>query len=119
MDVSARLDELRCLKDGWLEGKGITPSPEGLDWLSNAFNVRYPEDLPLPFVYPTAEGGIRAEWSVNRFEASLVIDLSRKAGEWHKLEINTSNEEADSVKLESDEDWKSFAARVRKLEGVG
>ena len=33
-DVLSRLDELRDLKKGWLDGKeGIPPSFEGLDWL--------------------------------------------------------------------------------------
>ena len=33
-DISSQIDDLRLLKDGWLEGQGKGPSQEGLDWLA-------------------------------------------------------------------------------------
>ena len=114
LDVPARLEELSSLQDGWLDGKGISPSPEGLEWLANAFDTRYPEELPLPSLYPTAEGGIRAEWSVKRYEVSLEIDLSKKTGEWHQLNLDTDEEDTHSLNLETDEGWKWLAGRVSK-----
>lgn len=116
LDIPARLDELRSLRDGWLDGRGVAPSLEGLDWLANAFDGRYPEDLPLPFVYPTAEGGIRAEWSVEPYEMSLEIDLSKKTGEWHQLKMDTDDEDTRTLNLEADEDWKWLADRVCKVQ---
>ena len=54
LDVPARLDELRGMQDGWLEGDGKAPPHSGLDWLSGAFAKRgYPDDIPLPYTYPT------------------------------------------------------------------
>ncbi|MCK4343185.1 MAG: hypothetical protein KAY37_15840 [Phycisphaerae bacterium] len=116
LDIPARLDELRSLQDGWLDGKGIAPSSEELDWLAKAFDARYPEDLPLPFVYPTAEGGIRAEWSVKPYEMSLEIDLSKKTGEWHQLKMDTDDEDTRSLNLETDEDWKWLADTIGKVQ---
>lgn len=116
LDIPARLDELRSLQDGWLDGKGVAPSTAGLDWLANAFDSKYPEDLPLPFVYPTADGGVRAEWSMEPYELSLEIDLSKKTGAWHQLKMDTDEEDARSLNLETDEDWTWLADRVRKVQ---
>ena len=55
---SSRLNELRTLEDGWLDGKGVAPSSTGLDWLEQRFVSNYSEELPSPFLYPTAEGGV-------------------------------------------------------------
>jgi hypothetical protein len=44
-DIPFRLEQLKSLKDGWLDGRGIAPSPAGLDWLAGAIEARYPEDL--------------------------------------------------------------------------
>jgi len=118
LDVGGRLDELRVMKDGWLDGKGLAPAPAGLDWLANAFEERYPEDLPLPFLYPTAEGGIQAEWSHDPNEVSIEIDLASKTGEWHLLSMQTQTEETRSLKLDQDNDWKWLIARIREIAGV-
>jgi len=112
MSVPARLDELRSLQDGWLDGKGIAPNLEGLDWLADSFDARYPEDLPLPFVYPTAEGGVRAEWSVQPYEMSLEIDLSNKTGEWHELKMDTDVEDTRSLNLKTEQDWNWLTDRI-------
>jgi hypothetical protein len=53
VDVPSRIDELRGLEAGWLDGYGKAPSQEGLNWFSNAFENRYPDDLALPYIYPT------------------------------------------------------------------
>lgn len=57
LDVRARLDDLRALSDGWLDGTGVAPPHAGLDWLASAFDRHFPDDLPLPHLYPTPEGG--------------------------------------------------------------
>lgn len=85
LDIGARLDDLRVLKDGWLDGAGIALPSAGLDWLTGAFEELYPDDVPLPYLYPTESGGVRAEWSLEGFEVSLEIDLSGKVGEWDSL----------------------------------
>ncbi len=93
LDIRNRLDEFRNLKDGWLEGKGIAPSQEGLDWLTQAFEKHYPSEMPLPYLYPTAEGNVLAEWSIEQNEISLEIDLGKHVGEWHCLNMDTDKED--------------------------
>jgi hypothetical protein len=114
-DVPARLDELRFLKPGWLDGQGEAPSHEGLDWLSQAFDRHYPDDLPLPFVYPTLEGGLQAEWSIGPNEASLEIDLTTRRGGWHSLDAGTDGDESRDLDLAQPKDWQWVAERIAKL----
>ncbi len=83
LDIGARVDELRALKDGWLEGEGKSLRSEGLDWLVTACASHYPERTPLPHLYPTPEGDIRAEWSNDRWD--LALRTARHVA-WTRLE---------------------------------
>lgn len=114
LDVSERLDELNKLNDGWLDGEGLAPNHEGLDWLSNCFNRCFPDDLPLPYIYPTAEGGIQAEWPLPPYDASLEISLMTHQGEWHCLNLNTCEEETYTFNLDDNSDWIKLGSVIRE-----
>lgn len=49
-----RSDETRQLMDGWLDGAGLAPRSDRLDWFVAAFERHYPDELPPPRIYPTA-----------------------------------------------------------------
>lgn len=115
LDVSARLDELRLLKDGWLEGKGTAPSRSGLDWLAQAFSEHFPDDLRLPFLYPDEGGGVQAEWSLPPYEITLEIDLVGRRGEWHELNLGTEAEELKELPLDEPQGWQWLAERLRGM----
>jgi len=117
LDVAARLDEFRILKDGWFEGHGIALAPAGLDWLSAAFEQHFPENLRLPFLYPTFEGGVRAEWTLQDTEASIKIDLAKQTGVWHSLRMVTDEEETRAVNLDNADDWTWLVGRIRTIGG--
>ena len=74
MDVPAQLSELREMEDGWLDGEGVAPGHElaGLAVQPDS-TVATRNDLPLPHVYPTVEGGVQAEWSISHHEISLSV----------------------------------------------
>ncbi len=118
LDIDARLSELRLLRHGWLDGKGVAPPPSGLDWVSEAFGRHYPDDLPLPYLYPTAEGAVRAEWSLNANEVSLEIDLEKKLGVWHVLNLNDDTDLADSFPLDALSGWQRLVIELRQLAGT-
>lgn len=113
-DVPARLAELRFLKDGWLDGKGVAPSPAGLDWLAASFRDHFPDELPLPFLYPTAEGGVQAEWSFKPVEISLEIVLATHLAQWHSLNLETQEEVYRELNLDAPSDWTWLSERVQR-----
>lgn len=114
LDVPARLDELRTLKDGWLDGKGFAPRAAGLDWLAAAFEQHYPGDLALPRLFPTAEGGIQAEWSVETWEISLEINVQRRTGVWHAVDFQFGGTVERVLNLKRKEEWRWLAGEIRR-----
>ena len=115
LDVAARLAELRAMQDGWLDGDGVAPPHAGLDWLADSFQSRYPEDVPLPYTYPTPEGGVQMEWSLGPFEISLEIDLASHSAEWFWVEIPTDAEGERMLNLDDATAWDWFASEIRRL----
>lgn len=68
-----RIAELSRLEAGWLDGEGEAISPHALLAMRRLLDD-LGEQLPKPRIYPTADGGVRAEWSLQRRELSIVID---------------------------------------------
>ncbi|WP_137917482.1 hypothetical protein [Hydrogenophaga sp. 2FB] len=91
LDVPARLESIGLLRDGWLDGEGVRPLSAGLDWLSRAWAALWPEDSPLPYVYPTPHGGVQLEWSFGSCSATFELDLETQRGEF--LSVLTENGE--------------------------
>jgi hypothetical protein len=118
LDVGVRTNELRMLRNGWLDGKGIAPSSNGLQWLAEVFDANFPDDLPLPYLYPTPEGGVRAEWSLRPYESSLDIDLAKHIGTWHSLNLDNDAEQSEVLKLDDPKDWTMLASKIRQMAGV-
>ncbi len=113
--VSSRLNELKSLQNGWLDGKGLSPDSAGLDWLAHSFNSHYADALPRPFVYPTAEGGVQVEWTIGKHELSLEIDLTSHRAQWHCLDLKTETDSFDDLNLDDARDWMRLAEKVRQL----
>ena len=121
LDVPARLDEFRALRDGWADGMqyagdwgngyGKAPSPAGLDWLAAAFTRHYPQDAPLPHTYPTPEGGIQMEWSYGSQDISLEIDLETQQGEWCRLDLSSMDEAERNLTLDAAA-WQWLGAEI-------
>jgi hypothetical protein len=112
LDFASRFEELKKLKDGWLDGAGRSPSHEGIEWLARVLNDRYPTSLPLPYVYPVPEGGVQLEWSMKRREISLEVDFDSRSAEWHSLDLDTNEEEQKDLNLTNDADWSWLITRL-------
>ncbi|MBD3377256.1 hypothetical protein GF406_19670 [candidate division KSB1 bacterium] len=115
LDIPTRLDELSRLSDGWLDGRGRALDAQGLQWLGNSFSANLDSQLPLPYLYPTAEGGVQAEWSINKWEVSLEIDLIQESGEYQALNIETDEVQDFRYDLNNSEDWRAINDHLRKL----
>jgi hypothetical protein len=113
LDVPARLESLGLLRDGWLDGTGTRPSTAGLQWLAKLWLEQWPDDMPLPYVYPTPDGGVQLEWSFDDCSATLEIDFSSRRGEF--LSVRTAD--GDVVKnlqldLSTGDGWRNLATAV-------
>ena len=77
LDIETRLEGLAELKDGWLDGQGKALDAKALRKLAAAFDRYYDPRLPLPYLYPTAEGNVQGEWTLpTGWEVSLEVELS-------------------------------------------
>ncbi len=125
LDITAQLNYLRALTDGWADGMqlasdwgsgyGKAPDPAGLDWLADSFERHYPDDAPLPYIYPTPEGRVQMEWSLGPFEVSLEINLASHSAEWFWVEIPTDAEAERTLNLDDANEWAWLASEIRRL----
>ncbi len=115
-DVTARCEELAQLKDGWLDGEGKAPSREGLASLQKAWGATSAESLPLPFIYPTPEGGIQMEWCLGDWEISAEVELDHLTAELLAINVTTRASKADVADLSVPEGWAKMACFVTQLE---
>ena len=117
LDVPARLDEFREMKDGWLDGDGKAPEHKGLDWLSRSFERHYPDDLPLPYTYPTPEGGVQMEWPLGRQSVIFEIDLAAHQGDWFQFDKQSDDDDEDSqfLHLDDSNSWAWLTNEIRRM----
>jgi hypothetical protein len=115
LDVPARLEGLALLRDGWLDGEGTRPPTAGLAWLAKTWTDQWPEDVPLPYVYPTLVGGVQFEWTLPSTSISADVDLAKRGGEllMSRTEDGEPLEEL-TLDLSASEGWRLFAALVRR-----
>lgn len=118
LDISSRLDEIQLLKDGWLDGYGLAFNEKDIDRIKKIFSLKYPEGiLPLPYIYPTEDSNIQAEWSINNFEITLLIDVKSLISSWHSINMSNLSESSFVVDLNTDEGWKNFLDGIMKCIG--
>ncbi|MBS0407274.1 MAG: hypothetical protein JSS17_13130 [Proteobacteria bacterium] len=118
LDVGLRIEDFFDLRDGWLDGKGLAPPSDGLHWLQHAFGADYSSELRLPYLYPTPEGGVRAEWSTPESEISLDIDLNTRNASYHALDLRTDTTDEVQLNLGGDIGWRELDRRLRAVEGL-
>ena len=128
LDISRQLLDMKILEDGWADGMqpaarwgdgyGKAPAHRGLDWLADQFAKRYDERLPKPYLYPTPEGGVQAEWPIGSNEASLEIDLTTHTAEWYCLDFNTDASNEKILDLDNAQSWGWISSELRRMESV-
>ena len=114
LNLRVRLDEFRSLEEGWLEGHGVVPRAEGLDWLDVAFGSRFPDDCAKPRTSATTDGGISMEWSNGRENIELEIDLNARRGEFLLLNLEHRDTVEFDVDLDDDRDWERLIGQIRR-----
>lgn len=115
LDVPARLEEFRAMTDGWHGGEEVAPHSAGLDWLATTFDLRYPDDIPFPYMYPTLTGGIEMEWSLGAQSMILEVDLVTRKGACLQFDNQSEKRVARTLDLDSGESWVWLASAIRDL----
>ena len=118
LDIPTRFEELATLRDGWLNGEGLSPDSDGLRWLSERFLEHYPGDLVPPHLYPTCDGGIQAEWQIGSYELSLDVSLTTKNAEWFAVNTNDSSCAEQDLNLVDQTAWTWLVAELRRISGI-
>ncbi len=117
LDVPARLEELKILKEGWLGGVGKAPNKDGYIWFEKVFTKYYPEELTLPYIYPTEDGSLSLEWTMNSNEMSLEIDIPSHKGYWHNINLKTNEEDEEIFNLDDPKGWEKLSSKINELKG--
>lgn len=118
LDIRDRVEELKLLENGWLDGKGIVPSPAALDSFVSVFEMNYRDELQLPYLFLTPTGKVLAEWSLPSWSLSLEIDTVTLKADWHELNLATDSEDEREIDLGNSGDWQWVAENIRSKGGV-
>ena len=109
--IKSRILEISELKKGWLDGQGsdqsILKDSIIIDW----FCDNYPDDLPLPSIFPLAEGGnIEIAWN-NKAHPSIQIECA----DYPEMTYYDIKDEQDIFYNPlSNSDWNKVFEKVRK-----
>jgi hypothetical protein len=61
--LKQRVNELAQLRNGWLDGEGLAPSPAAIQSLHRVLTLLATARLPEPALFPSPEGHIEMQWS--------------------------------------------------------
>lgn len=109
LDIETRLEDLATLQDGWLNGKGKALDGGMLQRLAQDFDQYFDTELPLPYLYPTPEGGIQAEWAFAGSEISLEIDPVTLEASYQAVDLITGTAtDFDLALAEGEQAWSQL-----------
>lgn len=107
-DPRVRLDKLKELGDGWLDGRGVALDRPLLQRVAVWFDEQLDEGLPLPRIYPTPEGGVEAEWLVGRLDVSVEFDPRTELAELHAMDLDTDKVEEQTARYDDPEAMRAL-----------
>jgi hypothetical protein len=106
VQLTSRFDELSKLEDGWYDGNGTPPDSDKLEDFAKNLIDCYPEDLPLPHVFPTPDGDLSLEWEAEGVP-TVLVDLNDMVAYFHAFTKNWDDIEKE-IKLSCHEDYQKF-----------
>lgn len=115
LDIPSRIEDLKKLNNGWLDGQGLAIKTEGVNWFSTFFGEKFTSDLPLPYLFPTPDGNIQLEWNSESQSLNIEIDLETKKGisfQISKVDKKITESELD---LNNDSGWSKLNSLVSHL----
>lgn len=115
LDPLVQLEQLRQLSAGWLDGEGLPPGSELLGLVGQWLEEHQREDGEPPRLYPTAEGGVEAEWRIGRLDLSIEFDPRSGMVEWHALDLDSGVVEERQVSLRDRAGLKALGAKLQRV----
>lgn len=109
--VSA-IDALSSLPNGWLEGNGIAPKSEDINWLTNEVAKSFPESLEHPSAAPTEEGHVIFEWIRPHARVELEVNFADQRLEIYSTNLRTNQFVEETFSL------KQWAEAFGKVSGL-
>ncbi|MEK6833261.1 MAG: hypothetical protein AABY32_04385 [Nanoarchaeota archaeon] len=113
--IKSRLEELKKMKTGWLEGRGVVPKKEDIDWLYQQLEKYYSSDIPTPLIYPTYAGGVEFDWTFINKSVTLEINIKNHTADYHNLEFDTNFLKCRNLNLNLKEDWDWFNNQIFEI----
>lgn len=106
------IDKLSGLAKGWMDGTGVAPKADDLNWLSNEVAKAFPEALEYPSVAPSEEGNVIFEWIRPHARIELEFNFADS-----KLELYATHPKAEGFVEEIFEiaQWNKAFGRVAAL----
>jgi hypothetical protein len=106
LDVSIRIEQLSELREGWYNGDGHIVNPQGLARFEKLFYENWTFEQSFPAIFPTIEGNIQLEWTINKFEISIELDLITFHGEYLMVNVDDyDNIDSLIMDLSISENW--------------
>jgi hypothetical protein len=117
--LDAQLAKLEGVSDGWHNGGGIAPSLGAITRVRDVLAaIGAKTEVAIPFIYPTFEGGVTAEWTHEEWEISLTVPLGAHVVELYMLNVGTE-EEFELASDHNDTIAEDFAEKWRAITGEG
>ncbi len=114
LDCGKMLAEIAELKDGWYDGKGKAFDKRRLAKLAELFHTNYSLEQQ-PYLYPTLDGTIQAEWDVGRWRVSLEIEPSSMQGDYYALNLDSDAEKHGTFNLLKSDQWWQLCTEISIL----
>jgi hypothetical protein len=103
-----RLDEIATAEEGWFEEGNPAPSMAAVEAMRQFITLIIQDGMPAPYIYPTPDGGVAAEWSNGDWEASANIGIGGDSIEFHAINAQSLKELRNIYKLTSSDITAKF-----------
>ena len=106
-NIDRQIESLKNLPARRLEDGAKPIDPEGLEWLRQSLLTRIAfDDVTMPYLYPTEEGNVQAEWTIGRFRADLEIRLDNHQALWGYSDLSSDYDDERELDLNLDSEWQ-------------
>jgi hypothetical protein len=105
------------LEEGWLDGDGNSISKNAAEEILHVLAGLADEGQPAPTVWPTTEGGVRAEWRLQ--DSETVLEVSSAVPKFYAFQRFYVSSEVTDIELNDHLNAADVAQRVTELLGGG